>query len=111
MKMATTHRFGMIRQFNGNTPTFVLSSISPVLAPCTDLPKVHEPIKHGKALKECWRTILSRLIMSMPQRLTAVRKARGWQTKYWVYATPELQESLKNCVLTKLCHVEVCQGG
>jgi hypothetical protein len=39
-----------------------------------------------EALKMCWRTIpaqlIKTLIMSMPQRLTAVRKARGWQTNY-----------------------------
>ena len=39
-----------------------------------------------EALKECWRGIpaklIRRLIMSMPQRLAAVRKAQGWQTKY-----------------------------
>ena len=39
-----------------------------------------------EALKECWRGIpkklIKRLIMSMPRRLAAVRKARGWQTKY-----------------------------
>jgi transposase len=38
------------------------------------------------ALKECWhrvpRVLIKKLIMSMPRRLTAVRKARGWQTKY-----------------------------
>jgi transposase len=39
-----------------------------------------------EALKECWRSIpsklIKRLIMSMPQRLDACRRARGWQTKY-----------------------------
>ena len=39
-----------------------------------------------KALKECWRSIpgklIKRLIMSMPRRLGAVKKAHGWQTKY-----------------------------
>jgi transposase len=39
-----------------------------------------------EALKECWRGIpgklIKQLIMSMPRRLAAVRKARGWQTKY-----------------------------
>jgi transposase len=39
-----------------------------------------------EALKECWRGILTklikRLIMLMPRRLAAVRKARGWQTRY-----------------------------
>jgi transposase len=39
-----------------------------------------------EALKVCWRGIpkklIKRLIMSMPRRLHAVRKARGWQTKY-----------------------------
>jgi transposase len=39
-----------------------------------------------EALKVCRRGILKklikRLIMSMPRRLDAVRKARGWQTKY-----------------------------
>jgi transposase len=39
-----------------------------------------------EALKECWRGIpaklIKRLIMSMPRRLAAVRRARGWQTKY-----------------------------
>jgi transposase len=38
------------------------------------------------ALQACWRAIpaklIKRLIMSMPRRLAAVRKARGWQTKY-----------------------------
>jgi transposase len=38
------------------------------------------------ALRKCWRSIpgklIKRLIMSMPARLAAVRKARGWQTKY-----------------------------
>jgi hypothetical protein len=37
-------------------------------------------------LKECWRSIpgklIKQLIMSMPQRLGACRRARGWQTKY-----------------------------
>jgi hypothetical protein len=36
-------------------------------------------------LKECWRGIpgklIKRLIMSMPRRLAAVRRAKGWQTK------------------------------
>jgi transposase len=39
-----------------------------------------------EALKECWRSIpgklIKRLIMSIPRRLAAVRKARGWHTKY-----------------------------
>jgi transposase len=39
-----------------------------------------------EALQECWRSIPSKLIkhliMSMPQRLHACRRARGWQTKY-----------------------------
>jgi transposase len=39
-----------------------------------------------EALKECWRSIPSRvikaLIMSMPRRLHTCRRARGWQTKY-----------------------------
>jgi transposase len=39
-----------------------------------------------EALKECWRSIPERLIykliMSMPHRMAACRKARGWQTKY-----------------------------
>jgi transposase len=38
------------------------------------------------ALKECWRSILSKLIktliMSMPRLMMACREARGWQTKY-----------------------------
>jgi transposase len=38
------------------------------------------------ALKECWRSIpgklIRSLIMSMPNRLDACRRARGWQTKY-----------------------------
>jgi transposase len=38
------------------------------------------------ALKECWRSIpaslIRRLILSMPRRLAACRRARGWQTKY-----------------------------
>ena len=39
-----------------------------------------------EALKKCWRSIpgklIKRLILSMPRRLNAVQKARGWQTKY-----------------------------
>jgi hypothetical protein len=39
-----------------------------------------------EALKTCWRAIpgalIKALIMSMPRRLAACRKARGWQTKY-----------------------------
>jgi transposase len=39
-----------------------------------------------EALQECWRSIpsklIKRLIMSMPQRLHACRRVRGWQTKY-----------------------------
>lgn len=39
-----------------------------------------------RALKECWRRIpaklIRRLIMSMPRRIAACKKARGWQTKY-----------------------------
>ncbi|KAF1923517.1 uncharacterized protein M421DRAFT_75038, partial [Didymella exigua CBS 183.55] len=38
------------------------------------------------ALKECWQRIpaslIRRLILSMPRRLAACRRARGWQTKY-----------------------------
>jgi len=38
------------------------------------------------ALKEAWRklpnSLIRKLIYSMPRRLAAVRKARGWQTKY-----------------------------
>lgn len=38
------------------------------------------------ALKEAWRRIpnslISALITSMPRRLAAVRRARGYQTKY-----------------------------
>ncbi|OCK73155.1 hypothetical protein K432DRAFT_263171, partial [Lepidopterella palustris CBS 459.81] len=38
------------------------------------------------ALKEAWRKIsnslIRKLILSMPRRLAAVRKAKGWQTKY-----------------------------
>lgn len=38
------------------------------------------------ALKECWRRIpgalIRRLILSMPRRLAACRRAKGWQTKY-----------------------------
>jgi transposase len=38
------------------------------------------------ALKECWRSIPSslvkRLILSMPRRINACRRAHGWQTKY-----------------------------
>jgi transposase len=38
------------------------------------------------ALQECWRAIPSRLIraliLSMPRRMQACRRARGWQTKY-----------------------------
>ncbi|KAF1835676.1 hypothetical protein BDW02DRAFT_567715 [Decorospora gaudefroyi] len=36
------------------------------------------------ALKECWRRIptklIRRLIMSMPRRIAACKKAQGWQT-------------------------------
>jgi hypothetical protein len=39
-----------------------------------------------EALKECWWTIprqlIKQLIMSILQRLAAVRKARGWQPKF-----------------------------
>jgi transposase len=39
-----------------------------------------------EALKQCWRSIparlIKRLIMSMPRRMAACRKAKGWQTKY-----------------------------
>ena len=39
-----------------------------------------------EALKECWKSIpgklIKALIMSMPRRLGACRRARGWQTKY-----------------------------
>ena len=39
-----------------------------------------------EALKKCWRSIpaklIKRLILSMPRRLEACRRARGWQTKY-----------------------------
>jgi hypothetical protein len=39
-----------------------------------------------EALKECWQRIpsslIKHLIMSMPQRMAACRKAHGWQTKY-----------------------------
>lgn len=39
-----------------------------------------------KALKTCWRRIpgalIKRLILSMPRRIAACRKAGGWQTKY-----------------------------
>jgi transposase len=39
-----------------------------------------------KALKECWRSIpgklIRKLILSMPRRMAACRKAQGWQTKY-----------------------------
>jgi transposase len=39
-----------------------------------------------EALKACWRAIpgslIKRLIKSMPQSLSAVKKAQGWQTKY-----------------------------
>jgi len=38
------------------------------------------------ALKEAWwklpKSLMRRLIKSLPQRLYAVRKAKGWQTKY-----------------------------
>jgi transposase/transposase-like protein len=38
------------------------------------------------ALKECWRAIpgslIRKLIMSMPHRMAACRKAQGWQTRY-----------------------------
>ncbi len=39
-----------------------------------------------KALKEAWKklpnSLIRCLIKSMPRRLKAVRKAKGWQTKY-----------------------------
>jgi transposase len=39
-----------------------------------------------EALKQCWRSIpsklIKRLILSMPRRLHACSRARGWQTKY-----------------------------
>jgi transposase len=39
-----------------------------------------------EALKACWRAIpgslIKKLILSMPRRLAAVRRARGYQTKY-----------------------------
>ena len=39
-----------------------------------------------KALKKAWKklpnSLLRSLIWSMPRRLEAVRKAKGWQTKY-----------------------------
>ena len=39
-----------------------------------------------EALKKCWSMIPGRLIkaliLSMPRRLEACRKAKGWQTKY-----------------------------
>jgi transposase len=39
-----------------------------------------------EALKECWkstpRKLIKSLIMSMPHRFRACRRARGWQTKY-----------------------------
>ncbi|KNG52888.1 x-pro dipeptidyl-peptidase protein [Stemphylium lycopersici] len=39
-----------------------------------------------EALKECWRSIpsklIKRLILSMPRRLHTCIRARGWQTKY-----------------------------
>jgi transposase len=39
-----------------------------------------------EALKECWRAIPSRLIkqliMSMPARIRACQRSRGWHTKY-----------------------------
>jgi transposase len=39
-----------------------------------------------EALRKCWQSIpgklIKRLILSMPARLAAVRKAHGWQTKY-----------------------------
>jgi transposase len=38
------------------------------------------------ALKRCWqmipRSLIKKLIESMPSRLAACRRARGWQTKY-----------------------------
>jgi len=38
------------------------------------------------ALKECWQAIpgkvIKALIKSMPRRIEACRKARGWRTKY-----------------------------
>ena len=38
------------------------------------------------AIVEAWQKIpnslIKRLVESMPQRLEAVRKAKGWQTKY-----------------------------
>jgi hypothetical protein len=39
-----------------------------------------------EAIKEAWLAIpnwlIKKLIESMPRRLAAVRKAKGWQTKY-----------------------------
>jgi transposase len=39
-----------------------------------------------ESLKECWRSIpaklIKRLILSMPRRLEACRRAHGWHTKY-----------------------------
>ena len=39
-----------------------------------------------EALQACWRaipgTLIKKLILSMSRRLAAVRRSRGWQTKY-----------------------------
>jgi transposase len=51
-----------------------------------------------EALKECWRRIpsslIKHLIMSMPQRMAACRKAHGWQTKYRIFSYPENKKSI-----------------
>jgi transposase len=51
-----------------------------------------------KALKECWRSIpsklIKRLIMSMPQRLDVCRHVQGWQTKYRINLTPKHEKLL-----------------
>jgi hypothetical protein len=51
-----------------------------------------------RALKDCWRRIpgalICSLIMSMPRRLYACRRARGWQTKYRPCAHHWLKKSI-----------------
>jgi hypothetical protein len=51
-----------------------------------------------RALKDCWRRIpgalIRSLIMSMPRRLYACRRARGWQTKYRPCAHHWLKKSI-----------------
>ncbi|KHE89979.1 hypothetical protein GE21DRAFT_1195799, partial [Neurospora crassa] len=39
-----------------------------------------------RALKQCWervpQALINRLVESVPRRMEAVRRARGWYTKY-----------------------------